>query len=318
MNHILITGADGFVGRHAVAALKARLPGTELLATSPATLDVTDEAALRRTARDFRPEGCLHLAAISAPAWAATDPARAWAVNLHGTLKLAAALRDAAPGCTLVYASSADIYGASFAAPHPLDETAAAAPLSLYAATKAAADLALGALAAEGFPVIRFRPVNHTGPGQSERFVVAAFAAQIARIEAGLETPPIRCGSLEPQRDFLDVRDVCAAYAEALARPSTKSAVFNLASGRVRRIGEVLEDLQTLAGRDLPVRLDPAKLRASEPPITRIDASQAARLLGWRPQIPWQQTLADVLADWRCRTAESSSPGGDAASPPPL
>ena len=102
-----------------------------------------------------------------------------------------------------------------------LDESAAAAPMNTYAATKAAADLALGAMVNEGLRVIRLRPFNHTGPGQSPDFVVPAFARQIARIETGLQPPVMRTGALAPRRDFLDVRDVYAAYIACLQRADT-------------------------------------------------------------------------------------------------
>ena len=89
---------------------------------------------------------------------------------------------------------------------------------NLYAASKAAADLALGAMTVDGLRVVRVRPFNHTGPGQSPDLVVAAFARQVARIAAGVQAPVIDVGSLESWRDFLDVRDVCAAYMACIDR----------------------------------------------------------------------------------------------------
>ena len=154
----------------------------------------------------------VHLAAIPTIAGAVADPAAAWRVNVMGTLDLARAIHQYAPECTLIFAGSAEAYGATARQGVPLKETDPLQPLNEYAATKAAADLALGALAANGLRVIRFRPFNHTGPGQTDEFVVPAFASQIARIEKGAQPPVMMVGNLDAQRDFLDVRDVVDAY----------------------------------------------------------------------------------------------------------
>ena len=169
--------------------------------------------------RSASPDSCIHLAAISTIAAAQQDQDRAWQVNLHGTLSLAHAILRYAPECQLIFASTADAYGASFEPGAKLDEHAPLAPLNTYSATKAAADLALGSMARQGLRVVRLRPFNHTGPGQTAQFVVAAFARQVARIAAGRQPPVLEVGNLEPRRDFLDVRDVCAAYTACVDRP---------------------------------------------------------------------------------------------------
>ncbi len=273
------------------------------MAVIPGSFDVTDAAAVREAVRSARPDGCIHLAAVSAIPAAQSDPEAAWRVNLHGTLTLARTLLAEAPGCVLLFASTADAYGRSFQRGAPLDEQAALAPMNTYGATKAAADLALGAMASEGLRVIRARPFNHTGPGQSADFVVAAFARQVARVAAGLQPPVIQVGALDPLRDFLDVRDVCAAYASCLARADAlpPGVILNLASGVPRRVGDVLTDLLTIAGVAAEVAVDGRRLRRSEIPTASGDAALAARLLGWAPAIPWRQTLADVLRDWQAR-----------------
>ncbi len=305
-SRILVTGAAGFVGRHLLPALRAAFPAADL-ASEP--FDVADPAAVTRAVREARPVACVHLAAISAIPAAQSDPDAAWRVNLGGTLSLARALAAEAPGCTLLFVSTADAYGRSFKAGLALDEAAALNPMNTYGATKAAADLALGAMAGEGLRVIRARPFNHTGPGQSAAFVVAAFARQVARIAAGLQPPVLRVGALDPLRDFLDVRDVCAAYALCLARADEipPGAVLNIASGMPRRVGDVLADLLALAGVEATVEADAARLRPSEITLAAGDAGLARRLLGWTPATAWPQTLADVLADWRGRvTAEGA------------
>jgi GDP-4-dehydro-6-deoxy-D-mannose reductase len=304
---ILVTGASGFVGRHVTAALAACYPEAEITALGSAPgmvrLDLTDRAAVADLVAGLRPDGVVHLAAVSAVGVARADPDAAWRLNLHATIDLARALLTHVPACRMVFASSSETYGASFRRGVALDETAPLAPQNVYAATKAAADLALGAMAAEGLAVVRLRPFNHTGPGQGEGFVVPAFARQVARIAEGLQAPVMTVGALDPLRDFLDVRDVARAYAACL-RPElavTPGMVLNLASGRPMRIGDILTDLLALAGVAARIETGQALLRPSDIRFAVGDAAAAEAVLGWRPEITWAQTLRDVLDDWKRR-----------------
>ena len=300
---ILITGASGFVGRHLRHALAASCPDGELFT---AAFDLLDAAATRQAVRSALPDACVHLAGVTTVGSARQNPDQAWQVNLHGTLGLAQAVLAEAPGCRFLHVSSAEAYGASFRSGLRLDEAAPLAPLNTYAATKAAADLAIGAMVADGLHAIRLRPFNHTGPGQADAFVVPAFARQLARIAAGLQPPVLRVGALDPARDFLDVRDVCAAYTACLLAPDAllpPGTILNLASGTPRRIGDVLTQMCRAAGIDAQIEIEAGRLRPSDMPIAYGDASLARETLAWSPKIPWQQTLGDVLDDWRARVA---------------
>ena len=299
---ILLTGADGFVGTHLRAALRDAFPAAALIAPGA---DLRDAAAVEAMVAAARPDRCIHLAAVSAVTTAAAEQDKAWAVNLGGTLTLARALIAHAPGCRMIFASSAEAYGASFRAGTALDESAPLAPQTIYGATKAAADLALGAMVRDGLDVVRLRLFNHTGPGQSDGFVVSAFARQLAAIGLGLQPPVMQVGNLDSARDFLDVRDVCAAYVAALAADELPAGlILNIASGIPRRIGDVLDGLRALSGNAVEVRTDPTRLRPSDIPIACGNAVSARTLLGWAPAIAWSQTLADLLDDWRVRLTE--------------
>ncbi len=312
---ILVTGAAGFVGRHLLPALRSAFPAARLLATTQVgvaagwdethALDITDHAALPSVILAAAPDAVVHLAAQANVAASFADARGTWAANLGGTLALADALREHAPDARLLAVSTGEIYGLSFRSGRPLDEDAPLSPANPYAAAKAAADIALGEMALRGLRVLRARPLNHVGPGQSEHYAVAAFARQVARIEAGLQEPVLRVGALDRWRDFLDVRDVCAAYAAMLARFDTlpNGAAFNLASGTPRRIGDVLSALVARAGITPRVEENAAALRPTDVQVSVGNAQRARTALGWAPSIPWEATLDSVLADWRLRVA---------------
>ena len=297
---ILVTGADGFVGRHLLARLARDLPEAVVHA---GFFDVCEDDAVQAAVRAARPDVVVHLAAVSAIPAAQNAPDLAWRVNLGGTLGLARAVLRHAPEAAFLFAGSADAYGASFRPGTPLDETAALAPLNTYAATKAAADLALGAMVQEGLRAVRLRPFNHTGPGQSDAFVLPAFARQIALVAAGRQEPVLRVGALDAVRDFLDVRDVCAAYVACAARAGAiePGSVLNLASGVPRRIGDILDAMLRVAGVTASIQTDRARLRRADIARACGDAGRARTLLGWEPAVAWQSTLESVIADWKAR-----------------
>ncbi len=311
MRRILVTGAGGFVGGHLLPRLRAAFPTADL--TTPGldggAFDIRDLDGLTALLRGTAPDACIHLAAVTVVPAARLDPDRAWQVNLHGTLALARTMLREAPECVLLYPSSADCYGMSFRAGRPLDESAPLAPMNTYGATKAAADLALGAMVGEGLRVIRARPFNHTGAGQTPDLVVPAFARQVARISAGLQPPVMRVGALDSMRDFLDVRDVCDAYIACLRRMDTLASgtIFNIASGIPRRIGDVLATLLGLAGISPEIETGASLLRKSDIPVASGDARAAREALDWKPTIPWEDTLQDVLTDWNARAPLESA-----------
>lgn len=319
IERILITGADGFVGRWLVEGLGQQMPDAHIIGASSAApvmegvegraCDVTDRAATDALIAGSRPDAVVHLAALSSVTQAQDAPLETWNVNLTGTLNLADAVLAHVPQARFLFAGSSESYGATFARwPGPLDEDAPLSPNNPYAASKAAADLAVGALAAsEGLHAVRFRPFNHTGPGQDERFVIPAFASQIARIEGGRQEPVMQVGDLRARREFLDVRDIVNAYIAALTRPEPlpDGTVLNLATGNPIPVGDMLNQLIAMSQQEIAVKVDPERVRGEETPFAGGDARRAADLLGWTPIFSLRKTLESVLTYWRKSTAVS-------------
>jgi GDP-4-dehydro-6-deoxy-D-mannose reductase len=302
---VLITGSGGFVGTHLVAVLRARghevvksdhRAGDDVLA-----VDVTDPLVVRGAVELARPDAIAHLAAQAFVPASLEDPDRTFAINAGGTLHLLDAVRDAvaagAPSPRVLVASSADVYGAQPADAYPLRETTAPRPRNPYAASKVAAE-ALAFAYARSFDVdaVVTRAFNHIGPGQDERFALAAFAQQLARIATGGD-PLVLVGDLEASRDFLDVRDVCEAYALLLEGGGERGEIYNVCSGTATTMKELLRRLVLLARVPVEVREDPARMRPADVPVSVGDASKLRRATGWAPRIALAQTLRAVYDD---------------------
>ncbi|KAA6482872.1 NAD-dependent epimerase/dehydratase family protein [Agrobacterium rhizogenes] len=316
-HRILITGASGFVGSWLQRELdKRRLEqGSDLIVltagqgdVSDWKTDITDRDQVTTLIRNCRPTAIIHLAAIAAPADARKMPQRAWNVNFQGTMNLAYAAMELAPESRFIFVGSSEAYGASFidAANAPIKESAALKPMNVYGATKAAADILVGQLAHDGLKSVRFRPFNHTGPGQTDAYVVSAFAKQLAEISVGAKPPRISVGNLSAFRDFLDVRDVVRAYADAALIDDVSDmlgGVFNLSSGRSVQIQSILDMLIELCRLKVEIEIDPQRLRGPEIAAASGDNKAALSAFGWKPEIELSRTLDDVLHDWKIRVA---------------
>lgn len=303
---ILLTGANGFAGRYLLDALARRFPGAVLVACEGPSgrstpLDVTDPAACRAAIAEGRPDAIVHLGGKAAVAAANADPLGTMAVNGTGARHMLEAALAEAPGSLFILVSSSEVYGESLAGGLPTPESAPCRPLSPYAESKFAAEASGREAAARGLHVVIARPFNHAGPGQSTDFVVPAFAAQIAAIEAGEREAFIDVGWLSDVRDFSDVRDIAAGYAALVAqgRGFAPGSAVNFATGLGRPISEVLERLLALSPIRPATRIDAARLRPSRLPAMVGDAGLAASELFWRPNIAFETTLLDVLNAYR-------------------
>ncbi len=307
---ILVTGATGFVGRYVCAALANCEPAPTVVDVGGGTgsgrrIDLTDAAAVNDLIARERPPVLVHLAAqASVGAAVGGAAAQTFAVNLAGTLNLALAVARHTPEATVLFASSSEVYGAAFNAV-PVDEEAVPRPTNAYARSKLMAEEVLAAVLPASARLVVARPFNHTGAGQTETFVLPSFAGQIARIEAALQDPVLRVGNLNARRDFLDVRDVVAAYLALLAAASKLPPRFtcNVGTGSARRLGDVLEAMRRLAHVPFAVEVDPVRLRQLDIPCAMGSVERLFGATGWTPRVTLDETLADLLDDARRRVS---------------
>jgi GDP-4-dehydro-6-deoxy-D-mannose reductase len=310
---VLVTGADGFVGRHLVRRLL--LAGDDVAAgcrpggapvdwrqDAPAgtrlevlPLELTADGSIAAVLA-WRPEAIVHLAAVASVREARLDPGLAWDINAAGTARLVAAAasrRDA--GTTdpvMLLVSTGEVYG--LGPPVPRVETDPLLPMSPYAASKVGAETAaLEAWRRTGLRVIVARPFPHTGAGQSAEYVVPAFARRLRRArDTGARTVPT--GNLDPVRDLLDVRDVVEAYRALLAR-GVPGEIYNVARGTGVSLAEVFVRLADLVGASVAPEPEPSLVRSADIPHLVGDSTKLRRATGWTPSISLEQLLQDLV-----------------------
>lgn len=304
----LVTGAAGFAGSHLIDQLVAdgvptvawHRPGGH----APRALDgvrwqgvdLLDAAAVREAIRDTQPSVVFHCAGAAHVGQSWDTTTSTLQVNVLGTHHLVEALRRHAPDAALLITSSALVYGPSRDA---IDESHPLTPNSPYGLSKIAQELV--GTASGGHPrTFVARPFNHFGPRQDASFVSAAFARQIAEIEAGLKPPVIEVGNLSAQRDLTDVRDTVHAYRLMIER-GEPGRPYNVCRGEAVAVQALLDSLVSFARVSVHVVPDPARYRPNDSPIVLGNPARAARELGWSPRIPLEQTLHDLLDYWRAR-----------------
>jgi len=307
----LIIGAAGFVGGHLIAHLQSE--GWEVAATKMPhetceaphkvyDLDILDAEAIQRLVNAWQPTAIFHLAAQSSVALSWKEPALTVDVNVKGAVNLLEAVRKASVPPRVLLIGSGEEYGA--AKDMPINEDQPLHPGNVYAATKAAQGM-LGQIYANayGLDILVVRAFTHTGPGQSDQFVLSNFCKQVAMIQSGQTPPEMKVGNLEARRDFCDVRDVVRAYRLLIER-GQRGVVYNVGSGRALSIQDALDTILTLSETDVTVVQDPARMRPSDTPVIEADITRLSAHTGWQPEIPLKNTLADMLEWWASKGRE--------------
>jgi GDP-4-dehydro-6-deoxy-D-mannose reductase len=310
--HVLITGATGFVGTHLREYLLRetdwQITGTAFPDRPPEScdprercvaLDARDGDAVHDLLSEIEPDAIIHLAAQSHVPTAYEDPWDTLENNILGQLNLLETCVRLEMEPRILVIGSGEEYGRAPAEELPLREDHPLRPENPYSVSKVGQDV-LGYQYFRSFdlPVMRMRPFNHVGPGQSPRFVLPAFASQVARIEAGQQEPVLHVGNLTPARDFTDVRDVVRAYHLTLLH-GVPGEVYNVCSGTARTIQSLVDGLLELARVAITVEVDADRYRPADVPIIYGSPEKLHRATGWEVEIPFERTMADVLEEWR-------------------
>jgi len=317
MRRVLITGVTGFAGSHLADYLltrsdcevygiqrwRSRTENIEHLRDRITLLecDLRDAFSTRDTLERVRPDWIFHLAAQSFVPTSWTAPTESLTTNVVGQVNVFEAVRKLDMHCRIQLACSSEEYGLVNPDEVPIKETNPLRPLSPYAVSKVGQDL-LGYQYWMSWKLdcVRTRGFNHEGPRRGPVFVASDFARQIADIEKGIRPPVVSVGNLDSRRDFTDVRDMVKAYWLALEK-GRPGEVYNICSERAWSIREVLDMLLGMTNAKIEVRQDPARLRPSDVPVLLGDCSRFRNETGWKPEIPFEQTLRDMLDYWRAR-----------------
>jgi GDP-4-dehydro-6-deoxy-D-mannose reductase len=305
----LITGITGFVGSHLTESLLAddvevvglarglnwAVGAEDLEGRVPVyDVDLTDANRLREVFGETQPDDVYHLAGLASVPVSIRQPSLAWEVNFLGSQNVYAALEAEAPRARMLVVSTGTVYGRPPVEAGPITERTPFHPTTPYSQSKLAADLLGLRLAHErGLEIFVARSFNHIGPRQHGEFAIADFAGQIAAGE-GTANPRLRCGNIDVDRDFLDVRDVIAAY-RALMAKAVPGEPYNLASGKTYRLRTLVETMLATSKSQFEIVPDPARLRTDDPEIIRVDPSKLQTQTGWQPKIPIETTLRDVM-----------------------
>ena len=301
MKRLMVTGLDGFVGRHVKQAVESLRDGRFQLVEARGAIELREPATLQQAIEETRPDYVLHLAAQSFVPASVKDPRATYEVNFFGTLNLLQTLKAGGFRGRMLYVGSADAYGAVRDEDLPIVESCPLRPRTPYGVSKAAAELLCYQWTQDqGFDIVISRPFNHLGPGQAEHFVVPDFAKQVTEIKLGRREPVLNVGAIDVTRDFTDVRDVVQAYLALMERGESGEA-YNVCSGREYSIREILEELIRLAEVECRIIVDSARLRAIERKRNRGSFEKLAKCTGWHPRITLTESLRDVLAYWELK-----------------
>lgn len=309
----LITGIAGFAGGH-LAEFLLRETDWEVWGTVHHTdhnvahlrdqlylrrVDLREPDAVIQLIRDAQPDRVYHLAGQSYVPVSWDNPWQTFEINVRSQINLLEAILAADVAPRVLVVASNEEYGFITPDDLPIDEETPLRPASPYAVSKVAQDmLGLQYHLNYGLFVVRVRPFNHIGPRQRSEFVAAAFARQLAEIEAGLRLPVVKVGNLEAQRDFTDVRDMVRAYFLALEQGEA-GEVYNIGAGQAHSIRQLLDILLDLSTAQVTVEQDPARMRPSDVPVIVCDATRFRTRTGWAPQISFRESLRSGLNYWR-------------------
>jgi GDP-4-dehydro-6-deoxy-D-mannose reductase len=311
MKKIFVTGASGFVGKYLISELLSSQKDIQIVGTflnnedsdlknkiKLVKVDLGNSTEVEDLISTEKPDFIFHLAASTSPRDSFNDPKKTFDNNINSEINILEAVRKQKLNPRILITSSAEIYGLVSPENLPINEDTPLNPTNPYAVSKIAQDfLALQYFNSYKFDVIRLRPFNHAGPGQSENFAISAFAKKIAMVEKG-ELDKITVGNLDSKRDFTDVRDVVKAYV-LLSEKGKSGEAYNIGSGKSHLLSEILSTLISLSNKKIITEQDQNLIIPLDNPDLVCDYSKLKAATDWAPQIIINQTLKDTLDYWR-------------------
>ena len=314
MKSVLITGIAGFTGSHLAELLlnkyqifgtvRGRSRQTEFIDHIKDRImlvecDLSDSNSVYHTIEETQPDIIFHLAAQSFVPTSWRAPQETMSTNVIGTLNILESIRKSSTNPLIQIAGSSEEYGMVFPNEAPIKETNPLRPLSPYGVSKVAADfLGYQYFKSYGMKIVRTRAFNHTGPRRGQVFVTSNWCWQVAMIEAKKQEPVIFHGNLEAKRDFTDVRDVVRAYWLA-ATKATPGETYNISSNRTMTMKEMLEVILKHSKAKPKLEQDAARMRPSDVELLWGDNTKFCSETGWKPEIPFEKTMEDLLNHWR-------------------
>jgi len=327
MSRVLITGITGMVGSHLAdfllentdweiwGMLRWRSPLNNIMHLLDAVnskdrfhlvyADLNDEISLLNAVKQARPDYVYHLAAQSYPKTSFESPVDTYNTNIIGTARLLEALRWENQDPWIHVCASSEVFGRVSADKLPIDEECSFHPASPYAISKVGTDL-VGRYHAEAYnqKIITTRMFTHTGPRRGDVFAESTFAKQIAMIEAGHIDPVVKVRNLNSMRTYADVRDAVRAYYMMLTINPVIGEYYNIGGTHVCKISDVLDTLLSMSKVDnIRVEVDAERIRPIDADLQVPDTTKFTQKTGWKPIIPFETTMIDLLEYWRNRVA---------------
>lgn len=268
--------------------------------------DLRDTMSIQAAVAKAQPDYVFHLAAQSFPRTSFDAPLDTMDTNVQGTVRVLDALKQTNPKAVIHVCASSEIFGRVPREKLPIDEECTFHPASPYAISKVGTDL-VGRFYAEayGMTVMTTRMFTHTGPRRGDVFAESTFAKQIAMIERNLIPPVVKVGNLASLRTVADVRDAVRAYYMLVTVNPVAGAYYNIGGNHSCTVGDILDTLLSLSRlkSEIRVEVDPDRLRPIDADLQIPNTAKFQAHTGWKPEIPYQQTLRDLLEYWRSRVA---------------
>lgn len=270
--------------------------------------DLNDQISLIKVINKVRPDYIFHLAAQSYPKTSFDAPIDTLNTNILGTCRLLEAVKLTGINPVIHICSSSEVFGRVSKDKLPINEEVNFHPASPYAISKVGTDL-LGRYYAEayGLKTVSTRMFTHTGPRRGDVFAESTFAKQIVLIEKGLIPPIIKVGNLDSLRTYADVRDAVKAYFMLVTVNPIPGEYYNIGGTYTTKVSEMLNTLiklSTFPG-DIKIEIDPERLRPIDADLQVPDFSKFSKHTGWKPEIPFETTMEDLLNYWRDKISEN-------------